>query len=292
MHIKEYLGYLEKEKKMTKNTLEAYKRDMLHFVQFVEARGINSVKDIGNTEIVGYVMALKNNGRSVATINRKLASLRSFFGYHLAQGRIASDPTKGVKTPKAEKKDIVYLSIEEMDKVLSLPDDSLKGKRDKAILEMMYATGVRVSELTGIKVQDINLRIGFLSCYAPGSKARVIPLGRPARVALEEYIYDARPEIKKDKETEILFLNYKGGKLTRQGLWKLIKQYAETAGIATEITPQIFRNSFAVHMIQNGADLKSLQELLGHEDIAATQAYLSVTKSKIKEVYDNAHPRA
>lgn len=292
MYINQYLAHLKKDKKMTKNTIEAYKRDMLHFAEFLNSRGIDSVKGIGNTEIVGYIIELKDKDRSVSTVNRKLASLRSYFRYNLSEGNISSDPTDGIKTPKMQKKEITYLTIEEMDKVLSTPDVTIKGKRDRAILELMYATGIRVSELIDIKVQDINLRIGFLSCYSPGSKPRIIPLGRPARAVIEEYIYDARAEFKKNNDTEILFLNYKGNKFTRQGLWKLIKQYAKLAGIETEITPQIFRNSFAVHMIQNGADLKSLQELLGHEDIAATQIYLSVTKNKIKEVYDNAHPRA
>ncbi|MDD2217793.1 MAG: site-specific integrase, partial [Eubacteriales bacterium] len=170
MYINEYLAHLKKEKKMTENTIEAYKRDMLHFVQFINSRGIDSVKDIGNAEIVGYVIELKNKNRSASTINRKLASLRSYFRYNLSKGRISTNPTEGIKTPKMQKKDIVYLTIEEMDNVLAIPDDTVKGKRDKAILELMYATGLRVSELIEIKVQDINLRIGFLSCYAPGSK--------------------------------------------------------------------------------------------------------------------------
>lgn len=283
---------MKKEKNMTENTVEAYRRDIEDFKKFVNRRGIETPKNIHNTDVVAYLMELKKQNKSASTINRKMASLRSFFGYHISKGRLPVDPTTGIKAPKTEKKEIAYLTIQEMDKVLTMPDDTLKGRRDKAILEVLYATGIRVSELIDLKVADANLRMGFISCTSPHSKARIIPLGRPARSALEQYIYDVRPELEKGKGTEELFLNYRGEKLTRQGLWKLIKQYAKSAGIRTDITPQIFRNSFAVHMIQNGADLKSLQDLLGHEDIAATQIYLSVTKNRIKEVYDKTHPRA
>lgn len=277
---------------MTENTVEAYRRDIESFKKFINRRGVDVPQNIRNTDVVAYLMDLKMQNKSASTINRKMASLRSFFAYHIAKGRFSVDPTVGIKTPKTEKKEIAYLTIQEMDKILSMPDDTLKGRRDKAILEVLYATGIRVSELIDLKVTDANLRMGFISCTSPHSKARIIPLGRPARSALEQYIYDVRPELEKGKGTEQLFLNYRGEKLTRQGLWKLIKQYAKSAGIETDITPQIFRNSFAVHMIQNGADLKSLQDLLGHEDIAATQIYLSVTKNRIKEVYDKTHPRA
>lgn len=283
---------MKKEKNMTENTVAAYHRDIMEFEKFLGRRGINALQNIRNADVVAYLMELKQQKKSAATINRKMASLRSFFGYHIAKGRISSDPTTGIKAPKTERKEICYLTIQEMDRVLAMPDETLKGRRDKAILEVLYATGIRVSESIALKVADVNLRMGFISCTSTHSKARIIPLGRPARSALEQYIYDVRPELEKGKGADELFLNYRGVKLTRQGLWKLIKQYAKEAGIETEITPQIFRNSFAVHMIQNGADLKSLQNLLGHEDITATQIYLSVTKNRIKEVYDKTHPRA
>ena len=201
-----------------------------------------------------------------------------------------------IKSPRIERKELEYLTIEEIDKLLSLPDDSIKGQRDRAILEIMYATGIRVSELIEAKVEDVNLRLGFITCTGEHGKARIIPMGRPARAAVEAYIYDVRDKMIKNKDEEkpndILFVNYMGEKLTRQGLWKILKEYADKAGIETKITPQSLRNSFAVHMIQNGADLKSLQELMGHEDITATQIYLTVTKNRIKDVYDKTHPRA
>ena len=165
--------------------------------------------------------------------------------------------------------------------------------RDSAILELLYATGIRVNEIISANVEDVNLRIGFFTCPGEHGKARIIPMGRPARKAVEEYIFDARDILLKDRKSEnALFVNYFGQRMTRQGLWKILKEYAEKAGISNKLTPHILRNSFAVHMIQNGADLKSLQDLLGHEDISATQIYLTVTKNRIKDVYDKTHPRA
>jgi integrase/recombinase XerD len=187
-----------------------------------------------------------------------------------------------------------YLTISEVETLLDLPDKTTKGIRDRAILELLYATGIRVTELTEMDISEVNLRIGFITCTGEHGKARIVPLGRPSRAALEAYIYDARVRLIHDEKSEekALFVNYSGQRMTRQGLWKLIKHYAEQAGIGHKINPQILRNSFAVHMVQNGADLKSLQELLGHEDITTTQIYLESTKSKIKEVYDKSHPRA
>ena len=216
-----------------------------------------------------------------------------FYKYLLEQKIISENPVSGIKSLKIEKKGIEYLTIEEIDRLLSLPDDSVKGKRDKAILEVLYATGIRVSELVEVKLSDVNIRMGFISCMGIHSKARVIPLGRPARAALEEYIYDIRKVlVRGNTEEKALFVNYHGQQLTRQGLWKIIREYAKKANIENRITPQTLRNSFAVHMVQNGADLKSLQELLGHEDISAMQIYLSETKNRIKDVYDKTHPRA
>ena len=180
-----------------------------------------------------------------------------------------------------------------MDRLLTLPDKSVRGIRDRAILELLYATGIRVMELAEANTEDINLRMGFITCAGEQSKARLIPIGRPARAALEEYIYEARPQLlREDEEEKALFVNYYGQRMTRQGLWKILKEYGKQADLEHKLTPNIIRNSFAVHMIQNGADLKSLQELLGHEDISATQIYLTVTKNRIKDVYDKTHPRA
>jgi len=292
LFIEEYADYLKIEKKKTKNTFDAYMGDLREFLKYLEEKGVPAVS-CKNTEVVGYLLKLKEEGKSTATTNRKIASVRLYYKYLMERGLVAENPADNIKTVKVEKKGIEYLTIEEIDNLLSLPDDSLKGKRDRAILEVLYATGIRVSELVNVKVSDVNIRMGFVTLTGESSKARIVPLGRPARAALEEYIYDVRKGLVRDSEDDdSLFVNYHGKKLTRQGLWKIIKEYASKAGIENKITPQTLRHSFAVHMVQNGADLKSLQELLGHEDISATQIYLSVTKNRIKDVYDKTHPRA
>lgn len=293
MYIEQFSDYLKNTKKKAANTVEAYERDVKEFTSFVAARGIADATDVKNTEVVAYLLELKNAGKSAATVNRKLASVRSFYRFLLEKGKIDEDPTNNIKSPRIPRKKLQYLTIEEIDKLLSAPDDSLRGKRDRAILELLYATGIRVTELIEANVEDINLRMGFITCAGEQSKARIIPMGRPARAAMEEYIYDVRDKLLRDnKDDKALFLNYYGQRITRQGLWKILKAYGENAGLEHKLTPNIIRNSFAVHMIQNGADLKSLQELLGHEDVTATQIYLTVTENRIKDVYDKTHPRA
>ena len=293
MYIEQFSDYLKNTKKKAANTVEAYERDVKEFTSFVAARGIADVTDVKNTEVVAYLLELKNAGKSAATVNRKLASVRSFYRFLLEKGKIDEDTTNNIKSPRIPRKKLQYLTIEEIDKLLSAPDDSLRGKRDRAILELLYATGIRVTELIEANVEDINLRMGFITCAGEQSKARIIPMGRPARAAMEEYIYDVRDKLLRDnKDDKALFLNYYGQRITRQGLWKILKAYGESAGLEHKLTPNIIRNSFAVHMIQNGADLKSLQELLGHEDVTATQIYLTVTENRIKDVYDKTHPRA
>lgn len=293
MHLDQFIDYLEKEKKKSRNTLEAYKRDVAGFFKFMEGRDDKDPDLATNTDLVAFLMELKNEKRAPATINRKMASVRAYYGFLVEKHIIADNPTANIKTPKVEKKTIEYLSLEEVDKLLAMPDDSVRGKRDRAILELLYATGIRVNEVISANVSDVNLRIGFFTCHGESGRARIIPIGRPAKVALEEYIYNSRDMIiKNNKKEEALFVNYYGKRMTRQGLWKIMKEYADKAGLGQKLTPHILRNSFAVHMVQNGADLKSLQELLGHEDISATQIYLSVTKNRIKDVYDKTHPRA
>lgn len=293
MHLDQFIDYLENERKKSRNTLEAYKRDIAGFFAFLKKRDIDEPDNVTNTEIVAFLMELKNEGRAPATVNRKMASVRAYYNYLVEKQIISQNPTHNIKTPKVEKKGLEYLSIEEVDKLLAMPDDSIRGKRDRAILELLYATGIRVNEVIAANVSDVNLRIGFFTCPGESGKARIIPIGRPAKAALEEYIFNSRDMIvKENKEEKALFVNYYGKRMTRQGLWKIMKEYAGKAGLTQKLTPHILRNSFAVHMVQNGADLKSLQELLGHEDISATQIYLSVTKNRIKDVYDKTHPRA
>ena len=293
-YSKEFSEYLGVQKNVSPNTITAYTRDVAGFARYLSSKSYNDLKEASNTDIVAYLLKLKNSGKSAATVNRNTASLRMFYNCLQELSYISANPTVNIKSPKIVRKDPEYLSIKEVEKLISLPDKSVKGVRDKAILEILYATGIRVSEIIEANLDDVNLRMGFITCTGEFGKARIIPLGRPARAAIEEYIYEARPKLMKGKENEnnALFVNYIGDRITRQGLWKLLKEYAKQAGIESKITPQTLRNSFAVHMAQNGADLKSLQELLGHEDVSATQVYLSVTKNRIKDVYDRTHPRA
>lgn len=291
MDVNAFQDYLKKIGK-SGNTVAAYCKDIEIFSQAQAEKGDGDIDHATETDVVSYVLKLKTEGKSTATINRKLSSIRTYYGFLIENKVISDDPTKGIKSPKVERKELEYLPLEEVDKLLSAPDESPKGLRDRAILEMMYATGIRVSELIETKLENVNLRMGFVMCSGNHGKARVVPLGRPARAALETYIYDVRNGLIGDRETDILFVNYSGEPLTRQGIWKILKEYAKKVELSVNITPQTLRNSFAVHMLQNGADLKALQELMGHEDISATEAYLAVTKTRIKDVYDKTHPRA
>ena len=290
---REYIEYLKKEKKMAPNSCEAYGRDVAEFIAFAQGRRITRVEDVTNTDVVAYLHYLKQAGRSASTVNRKVASIRGFFRYLISKGVMSEDPTDKIKSPKIERKKVEYLSIREIDRLLACPDESNKGIRDRAILEVLYATGIRVSELIALDIDDINLRMGFVTCDSSSSKARIVPLGRPARAAIENYVYDVRDKmVTGGRKEKALFVNMSGQRITRQGLWKILRDYGKQAGIEHRLTPHTLRNSFAVHMLQNGADLKSLQELMGHDDITATQVYLSATKSRIKDVYDKTHPRA
>ena len=288
-----YMEYLAKEKSMAETSLNAYSGDYKEFAHYLKEKKKKEIPEATNADVVAYLLHLKSAGRFGATINRKLASIRSFYHFLIRQGEMTEDPTLNIKSPRLPRKKIEFLSIHEVELLLEQPDETPKGIRDRALLELMYASGMRVSELAMANLSDLNLRIGFITCTGEHGKARVIPVGRPARAALENYVYEGRKVLLRNKEEDdALFLNYLGERISRQGVWKIIKEYAGRAGLDTKLSPQILRNSFAAHMIQNGADLKSLQELLGHEDITATQIFMSVSKNRIMDVYDKTHPRA
>lgn len=288
-----FIEYLVSEKSMADTSLSAYSGDVREFNAYLTDHKGKDIPDATNADVVSYLLFLKSAGRSGATINRKLASVRAFYRFLMHQGIIGDDPTQNIKSPRLPRKKIEFLTIEEVEKLLAQPDGSPKGIRDRALLELMYASGMRVSEIAMANLSDLNLRIGFITCTGEHGKARVIPVGRPARAALETYVYDGRKALLREKkETGALFLNYLGERISRQGVWKILKEYADQAGLGSKLSPQILRNSFAAHMIQNGADIKSLQELLGHEDITATQIFMSVSKNRIMDVYDKTHPRA
>lgn len=290
MYVHKYLQYL-KDKNTTENTFLAYKRDVMGFEKYCKDRNIDDLTKVENAAVVSYVLDLKESGKTSATIARKLAAIRKFYKFLIKTGVCKNNPTEDIKTPRIERKEVEYLTISEVENVLSMPNETPKGKRDRAILEVMYATGIRANELVEANLEDVNIRIGFLSCPGVAGNPRIVPLGRPSKMALEEYIYEVRNELAKEDETA-LFVNYQGKRLTRQGVWKILKEYGKKANLEEKFTPNILRHSFAVHMAQNGADIKSLQELLGHEDIAATQIYFTISKNRIKDVYDKAHPRA
>jgi integrase/recombinase XerD len=289
----EFKEYLSFTRKLASNSVEAYGRDIAEFAAFLLEKGVAELDSTSQADIAAYLLKLKYDKKSASTVNRKMASIRAFYKFMALRGHCPDNPAADVKSPKIEKRAIAYLTLKEVETLLAQPDGSIKGVRDRAILELMYATGLRVSEVIETDVEHVNLRMGFVTCTGEHGKARIIPLGRPARAALEDYIYEGRAKILRENEDDkALFLNYYGGRMTRQSMWKMIKEYSAAAGLKKRITPQILRNSFAVHMVQNGADLKSLQELMGHEDMAATQIYLSVSRNHIKDVYDQTHPRA
>lgn len=290
--IFQYQQYLKEEKQMALNSVEAYGRDLTAFARFLKASQTEDWTYVTQTTVLSYVLSLREEEKSSATINRRIAAIRGFFDYMIRKGGARLNPALHIKTPKAEKKPPEYLSVQEVEKLLAQPDDSAKGERDQAILELLYATGMRVSELVDMNLSDVNIKMGFVACMGEHGKTRIIPLGKPARRAMETYLAQSRENFVKDQDQQALFLNYAGQRLTRQGLWKIIGYYAGKAGIKKRITPQILRHSFAIHMVQNGADLKSLQEMLGHEDVTATQVYLLTTRNRLKEVYDSSHPRA
>ena len=296
MELYGFIIYLKEEKKSSDNTCEAYMRDIKAFGEFLQRRGIVALEKAGSNDVAAYMMELKNSGKSKATINRKLSSIRTYYKFLIKKGMMKENPTEDIKSPRIERRELDYLTIEEVETLLLAPDESIKGIRDRAILEVLYATGIRVSEIIELRLKDINLRMGFLTLNGAHGRARIVPMGSMARRALDHYILSSRPALMKDGTPDdpesVLFVNYLGEAFYRQGFWKLMKQYGRQVGLEDRLTPHILRTSFAVHMVQNGADLKSLQELMGHEDIMATRIYLSVTKNRIKDVYDKTHPRA
>lgn len=287
----QFIRYLDQERHLTFNTLSSYRRDLQQFFHYLEGRNISDVTHVNKTVILTYLLHMQKQGRKAATISRTLASLRSFYGYLNRNGIIHEDPTTGLETPKVEKKLPQILTTQEVERLLEQPKCvDLKGYRDKAMLELLYATGIRVSELISLDIEDINLEMGFVHCFS--GRERVIPMGSLATQAVSAYVDKARNMMIKNSDEKALFVNCNGRRLTRQGFWKIIKQYKTMANIGTELTPHTLRHSFAAHLLENGADLKSIQEMLGHSDISSTQIYSQLLKSRIREVYQKAHPRA
>ena len=289
--IKQFLDFLQNEKRVSNNTLQSYSRDIHQFENYLSQNHINYVK-VDNKKINEYLKHLQNLKKKTSTISRNLASIRSFYQYLIRVKKIKHDPTENIQSPKVEKRVPSVLTAEEVEKLLSQPKDvDLKGTRDKAMLEVAYATGMRVTEIISLNVEDVNLEEGFISCKAE-NKQRNIPLGSISIAALKEYIEEARPIMIKDENETSLFVNVNGKRLTRQGFWKIVKFYKEQAHIQKDITPHVLRHSFATHLLQNGADLKAIQTMLGHSDISSTQVYAQFQDEGLKEIYKKTHPRA
>lgn len=290
--IDEYFAYLEYDKRVSANTLDSYKRDILKYSRYIETQQIAGVKDCSSNTILDYMLSMQKQGKASSTISRNLAALRSMYHFFIQKHYVSTDPTENIHGIKAEKKLPQILTNQEVEILLEQPKcKDFKGYRDKAMLELLYATGMRVSELISLRVSDLNLSVGFINCEHHGQN-RVIPIYTVARDALKAYIDHARSKLPTIRDEEVLFLNLSGGQLTRQGFWKIIKHYKDLAGIQKDITPHTLRHSFAIHLLENGADLKSIQEMLGHTDIASTQIYAQIVRSRLNDVYKKAHPRA
>ena len=291
-YIAAYQTYLAQEKHASANTLSSYIRDLNQFRTWLLGSGITDLRKVKKEVINEYLLHMTQIGKSPATVTRSTASIKSFYAYLLQSGAIKANPAKSVAAMKVERKYPEILTNREVELFLEQPkcvDE--KGFRDHAMLELLCATGIRVSELIGLNVEDVNLSAGFIRCTSRG-KERIVPLYHTAVKALEDYVRNIRPRIIADEEEHALFVNMNGERMSRQGFWKIIKYYQEKAEIDKDITPHTLRHSFAVHLLENGADLRSIQEMLGHADISSTQIYTHVVKKQLKDVYNKAHPRA
>ncbi len=285
-----YQQYLIEVKNSSENTLSSYSRDIEQYLRWLETTDL-SPQSASQVDVDHYTKYLLGLGKSVATATRSLASLKSFYSFLLREGIVSVNPAKGVVLEKIERKLPQVLSNKEVDLFLEQPDPrDTKGCRDKAMLELLYATGIRVTELIDLNLEHLNLSAGFLRCVTK-KKERIIPLYSTAVRALADYIEHVRPQLIEQPDERALFVNMNGSRMSRQGFWKIIKHYQDQAGIQKEITPHTLRHSFATHLLENGADLRSIQEMLGHADIASTQVYTQVINQKLKDVYNRAHPR-
>lgn len=290
----DYFHYLQIERGLSDNTLKSYQRDLTQYRLYIE-RVINKTTwdDIVRKDIIDFLHMLHDDGKSAATIARTISSIRSLHQFLIREQITSHDPSIHIETPQKTRKLPDILSTKEIKCLLAIPEDSLLGIRNKAMFELLYATGLRVSELITLKVSDLHLTMGFVRCLGKGSKERIVPLGDIAIKSLETYLTQSRTALAKNRQDEnVLFLNQHGRPLTRQGFWKVLKTAAKKVGLEDKITPHTLRHSFATHLLENGADLRAVQEMLGHADISTTQIYTHVTRNRLKDVYTMYHPRA
>ncbi|MBM7577491.1 site-specific tyrosine recombinase XerD [Jeotgalibacillus terrae] len=290
-HLQDFIQYMIIEKGLSKNTIQSYERDLKSYIAYLmKVEQISEMNDIQRLHVLQFFQHLKQQGKSSKTIARHTSSIRSFHHYLMRNRLSTQDPTEHLNTPKAEKSLPKVLSIEEVEALLESPDLTKKnGLRDKAMLEVLYGTGMRVSELIDLNMDDINLDMGFIKCRGKGNKERIIPIGQTATGVIKGYI---RQQKTRKPGEQALFLNHHGRRLSRQGFWKILKALSGRAGIEKELTPHTLRHSFATHLLENGADLRAVQEMLGHADISTTQIYTHVSTKRIREVYSQFHPRA
>ena len=289
--IDNFISFIQNEKKASENTLQSYRRDLLQFENFISKKDTTFIR-VTNNDVSEYIEYMSELGKKGSTISRSLASIRAFYQYMKRCGKVKKDPTEGIQSPKINKRVPTVLSAQEVELLLEQPKDvDLKGIRDRAMLEFAYATGMKVTEIILLDIEDVDFENGFVTCKTK-ERQRNIPLGNLSKNALKEYVEKSRPILIKDDKTKALFVNTNGHRLTRQGFWKIIKYYKEQAHITKDITPHVLRHSFATHLLQNGADLKSIQLMLGHSDISSTQIYMQFQNESLQNIYKKAHPRA
>lgn len=287
--IQEFITYLRNDKKSSANTEASYRRDLQKAAAFFEEQKITDVRQITATNIRSYLLYLEKQNFSSATVSRNVASLHAFFHYLFRARKIEEDPSEKLRPPKVEKKMPVILTVDQVEKLMKQPNpETVKGIRDKAMLEILYATGIRVSELIHLQLADVNLQLNYIICR---DRERMIPFGDAARKSLQLYLGSARPRLVEGKDCQYLFPNCSGKQMSRQGFWKLLKGYATDAGIEEDITPHTLRHCFAAHLIQNGADVRSVQQMMGHSDVSTTQMYVQMNMERMHSVYDQFHPR-
>ena len=290
--IKDFVVYLREVKRTSANTEVSYQRDLLQMASYLREKGITEVSKVTRTSLNSYILHLEKEGKATTTISRVLASMKAFFHYELSCGRIRRDPAELIKAPRVEKKLPTILTVEEVNCLLAQPGgEAPKEIRDKAMLELLYATGIRVSELIHLKLEDVNLNVGFITCR-DGVKERTVPFGKVARQSLMDYMERSRKVLLKGSESKWLFTNCSGKPMSRQGFWKIIKYYGEKAGIQADITPHTLRHSFAAHLLKSGADVHAVQAMLGHSDMATTQAYMAYSRAgEMRDAGAGAYPR-
>ena len=294
--IRAFLNYLKVEKGLAENTIAAYNRDLAKFAAFADKRG-QALTDIQRDLVVDFLASLYRQKLDSRSVARNLVALRNFFRFALSEGVIQTDPTLNLESPKVRRTLPGFLRLEEVDKLLEQPDLSKPlGVRDKAILELLYSTGLRVTELVNLRVGDLEMRMGCLRCIGKGDKERLVPVGRKALAAVEQYLSEVRPKLLRARRqapaVPFLFINRLGGKLSRVGVWKILVNYGRRAGLRARLTPHKLRHSFATHLLERGADLRSVQLMLGHADISTTQIYTHVVEERLKQIYKAHHPRA